>query len=273
MKSGLVENKWQHFIITGNLSNQSVFHSRDLLWKLIDLKVLRNEIYAQPMKLQFHLFKQKNSRFGAETDLSCNSGDSQLPIWFTVSDPFDLGKPKFLWERFLYAFNTRNLFQSIPPETCSHVYRHFLEPKCHNSTLVKGNFRKSDVIINNILLGDISNHNFSGPTELSCGIFFFLSQGCMWAIHIYSKWQNPYRDWGYYLGSEKYKSLELFNPIPITTTNIVSKIKQITTWLVSENTLALVQGEWSLHFSPLIFVPRKEWGMEIFPVGRTLGSI
>lgn len=56
MKSGLVENKWQHFIITGNLSNQSVFHSRDLLWKLIDLKVLRNEIYAQPMKLQFHLF-------------------------------------------------------------------------------------------------------------------------------------------------------------------------------------------------------------------------
>ena len=99
-----------------------------------------------------------------------------------------------------------------------------MEPKCHNSTLVKGNFRKSDVIINNILLGDISNHNFSGPTELSCGIFFFLSQGCMWAIHICSKWPKDI-----IVGSEKYKSLELFNPIPITTTHIVSKIKQITT--------------------------------------------
>jgi len=124
-----------------------------------------------------------------------------------------------------------------------------MEPKCHNSTLVKGNLRKLDVIINNILLGDISNHSFSGLTELSCGIFI-LSQGCMWAIHICSKWPKDI-----IVGSEKYKSLELFNPIPITTTHIVSKIKQITTWLVSENILALVQGKWSLHFSPPIVGP------------------
>lgn len=74
MKSVLVENEWHHLIIRGTLSNQHIFHGRDLLWSLTDLKVLMNEIYVHPMKLQFYFYNKTNLGLGAGNDLGCNSG-------------------------------------------------------------------------------------------------------------------------------------------------------------------------------------------------------